>query len=501
MSEGTAQQPDPTEILDTGEAGPAALRGSALRVGAYIGGLLLSLLAAPLLIRHLGQEDFGRYFTVISLVTIVASLTEGGLNLIATREYSNLRGAERRGVMANLFGMRLVLSVAGGVAAVLFAEVAGYDQVLVVGTAVAAFGMTLVLSQMMLVVPLQSALRFGWAASVELLRQAVYVLVIVALVVAGAGLLPFFAAPIPAAILALVATGLLVRHLTPLRPRFEIGKWAPLLRDTFVFAVAIAVNAIYFRVTVLVMSFESTDLQTGYFSTSFQVVAVMIGLPALIVGSAFPILSRANAEDLPRLRSAAGRILELSVIAGAWLTLCTVLASDLIVRILGGTEALPAASVLRIQALAVLATFVTVSCGTVLVSLKRFREVLVINLVALAVAVGLSLVLVPGGGAQGAAEAAVVAEFLLAAMTLIALVRADGMERLPLGGILLVMSCAAVAFGVGWLLDSLPVLAVLAATALYAAGLKLTGRFPPELRHALGTAAPADLMARLRSGR
>jgi O-antigen/teichoic acid export membrane protein len=499
LRESSAAGADPTEILDTREAGSAALRGSFLRVGSYVGGLLLALLAAPLLVRYLGQEDFGRYFTVVSLIAIVAGLTEGGLNLIATREYSNLRGEERHGVMANLFGMRLVLSIFGGLLAVLFAALAGYAQVLVIGTAVAAGGMILQLSQMMLVVPLQSSLRFGWAASIELLRQVVSVGLIVSLVLAGAGLLAFLAVPIPACLAALVATALLVRHLTPLVPRFQLGTWRPLMKDAFVFAVAIAVNTLYFRVTVVIMSLGSTGLQTGYFSTSFQVVAVMIALPTLLVGSAFPILSRASAEDLPRLRSAAGRILELSVIVGAWLTLCTVLASDLIVRILGGAEALPAASVLRVQALAVLATFVTVSCGTVLVSLKLFREVLVINLIALAVAVGLSLALVPGGGAQGAAEAAVAAEFLLAAMTLIALVRADGMEKLPLGGILLVMSCAAVAFGLGWLLDSWPVLAVIVATAVYAAGLKLSGRFPPELQHALGNAAPAAVVGRLRS--
>ncbi|MFM8884353.1 MAG: hypothetical protein ACKOH7_06075, partial [Solirubrobacterales bacterium] len=118
MSQPPAAQAEPTEILDTGEAGPAALRGSLLRVGSYLRGLLLALLAAPLLIRYQGQEDFGRYFTVISIVAIVAGLTEGGLNLIATREYANLRGSERHEVMANLFGMRLVFSVLGGLIAV-----------------------------------------------------------------------------------------------------------------------------------------------------------------------------------------------------------------------------------------------------------------------------------------------------------------------------------------------------------------------------------------------
>ena len=499
MRESSAAKPDPTEILDTREAGPAALRGSFLRVGSYVGGLLLALLAAPLLVRYLGQDGFGRYFTVVSLIAIVAGLTEGGLNLIATREYANLRGEERHEVMANLFGMRLVLSFVGGLLAVLFAAIVGYDEVLVIGTAVAAAGMMLQLAQMMLVVPLQSSLRFGWAASVELLRQAVSVVLIVALVLAGAGLLAFLAVPVPACLAALVATALLVRHLTPLVPRFQLRTWGPLMKDTFVFAVAIAVNTLYFRVTVVIMSLGSTGLQTGYFSTSFQVVAVMIALPTLLVGSAFPILSRTANEDPPRLRAATRRVFELSVIAGAWLTLCTVVGSNLIVRVLGGVEALPAAPVLRIQAIAILATFVTVSCGTVLVSLRLYREVLLINFLALLVAVGLSLVLIPSGGAEGAAAAAVVAELLLASMNVAALVRADREMKLPFGGVALVMACAGLALAVGWLLAPWPVAAVAAATAVFTIALKVVGGFPPELQQALGVLAPGSIVARLRS--
>lgn len=499
MPEVPVKRAEPTEILDTSEAGPAALRGSLLRVGAYLGGLLLALAAAPLLVRYLGQEDFGRYFTVISIIAIVAGLTEGGLNLIATREYANLRGVERHNVMANLFGMRLVLSAAGGVLAVAFAELAGYGEVLVLGTAVAAAGMVLQLAQMMLVVPLQSSLRFGWAASVELLRQVVSVALIVALILVSAGLLAFLAVPVPACLVALVATAVLVRHLTPLRPRFQFSTWGPLLRDTIVFAVAIAVNTLYFRVTVVVMSLESTELQTGYFATSFQVVAVMIALPTLLVGSAFPILSRATSEDMPRLRSAAGRIFELSVIAGAWLTLSTVVGSELIVRLLGGEEALPAAPVLRIQALAVLATFVTVACGTVLVALRLFREVLVINLLALAFAVGLCLVLVPGGGAQGAAISAASAELLLAGLNIAVLIRSSQEVKLPLAGALVVLACGAVAFLAGWALSAWPLAGIAVATAVFFAALKLSGRFPSELQQALGALSPSRLSARLRS--
>ncbi len=73
------------DLLDSPDAGGAALRGGALRMGAYVGGVLLSLVSVPLLVRHLGIAAFGDYAAVLSLITIVGVLTEAGLIAIAVQ--------------------------------------------------------------------------------------------------------------------------------------------------------------------------------------------------------------------------------------------------------------------------------------------------------------------------------------------------------------------------------------------------------------------------------
>ena len=46
----------------------------------------------------------------------------------------------------------------------------------------------------------------------------------------------------------------LVRGLFPLRPVFDFGAVGGLLRSTAAYAVAIAMNSVYFRITVVIMS-------------------------------------------------------------------------------------------------------------------------------------------------------------------------------------------------------------------------------------------------------
>src|SRR5580692_10190719 len=230
------------DVLDTTHAGGLALRGSVLRVGGYGGGMLLALLSAPLLIRHLHQTGFGRYVTALSIAMIAAGLTEGGVNTIALREFASRTGHERDAAMRDILGIRLLLSVVGVVGATVFAAAAGYSETIVLGTAIAGVGLTIQLLQTLLSVPLQGTMRLGWVAAADLLRNCVATLLIVALVLAGAGIVPLLAVIAPACLSALLLTARLVRGAMPLRPSLHFAAYAPLLRETLPFAVAIALS-------------------------------------------------------------------------------------------------------------------------------------------------------------------------------------------------------------------------------------------------------------------
>jgi O-antigen/teichoic acid export membrane protein len=479
--------PEP-ELLDTPQAGAVAVRGSVLRAGAYTASVLLALVSAPLLIRHLGISEFGRYVAVLSLVTIVSGLTEAGLNAIAVREYATVAAEQRQRLMGNLLGVRLALGFVGVAAAVAFAAVAGYGKSLVVGTALAGVGMVVILAQSLLTVPLQVELRLGWVSALELLRQLVVVLLIVALVLAGAGVTPFLATMIPAGAVVFVITAVLVRGRATPWPAFDVRTWWPLVRDTVPYGFAIALNAMYLRLAIVVMTLVATALQTGYFATSFRILEALLGVPALLVGAAFPILVRAVHDDHDRFAAAAGRLFELAVIVGAWMVVCVEIGAGAAVRVIGGEAADPATPVLRIQGFALVATFVVVACGFPLLAERRYREVLVANVVGLVASLALTLGLVPLLDAEGAAIATVGAELALAAAVAILLARSHRGVHLPWASVPRIAVAAAGAAAAGLAAPVPAVPQAILATGVYAVLLLVVGRFPPELRNAL--AAP-----------
>ncbi len=473
------------DLLDTSAAGPTALRGSALRTGAYVGGILLSLVSAPLLVRHLGVAEFGRYVTVLSLVTIVSGFTEGGLNYLVLREFATLSGERRREMMRSAVGIRIVLTVIGVALAVAFAAAAGYGSTLVLGTLLAGVGLLLQLLQSLFSVTLQAQLRFGWASAAELLRQVVNVVLLVSLILAGAGVLPLLAVAIPASAASLAFTLPLVRRYVSLRPSFHIGRWWRLLRETVPWAAISAVNIVYFRIAIVLMSVVASAEQTGYFATSFRITEVLVGIPGLVIGAAFPILARAERDDRRRFDIASGRIFELALLAGTWLVLCLEVGAPFAIHVLAANKADPAIAVLRIQGAAVLATFVAVACGFPMLTLRRYRAVLLSNVLALVISATLTLALAPGLGARGAAVAALVAETGLAVSQAVMLKRASHGVDLSWATIAAAAVAGAVAVAVGIALPVHPLIGILVASIVYFAILKLLGRFPPEVREIL----------------
>jgi O-antigen/teichoic acid export membrane protein len=237
----------------------------------------------------------------------------------------------------------------------------------------------------------------------------------VALVIAGAGLLAFLAVLVPVAIVVLVCTVMLVRRTTPSWPSFERAEWVLLIRSVLPFAAAVAISAVYLRITVVLTSLLTSALQTGYYALSYSVVAQLIAIPPIAVGTALPVLARAARDDRERLSYALERLFEVTLIVGAGLALALALAAKFVIAVLAKGGSPTAVDVLEIQSLAILTQFVAASWAYGLLSLHRHRALLVISGSSLAASVILSLILVPVLKAQGAALAFSGAELMLAA--------------------------------------------------------------------------------------
>ncbi len=473
------------DLLDSSAAGPAAVRGGVLRLLGYFAGVLLTVGSAALLFRHLGVVDGGRYVTVIALASVAAGVTEIGLTTIGVREMSVRVAEERRRFMRSLVGMRLVLALAGTAVAVGFAAIAGYDQTMVLGAALASAAVLTTALQSTLGVSLMVQLRLGWITLLEFVRQALTALTVVVLVWLDSGLLTFLAAAIPAGVVVLLATVLLVRSDVPITPGFDPSEWRALLRDVLPFAAATIVAALYFRAAMIVLSLVSTETETGYFGASFRITEVLLLVPGLVVGAAFPIFSRAARDDHERLAYSVDRVFQAMVLVGLSLMVALAAGAPFAIAVVAGSEFGPSADVLKLHAVALMLAFPNSAIFYALLSLRRHRMLLYLASGALVVNLVFAAWWGSVWGATGAATATLVAELVALGAGIIALRHADA-ALVPRFGFLPRVAPAALAGLAVMLVPGLPAAAAaIIGTTLFAGAAYALGAVPRELLDAL----------------
>ncbi len=475
------QVPRPeVDVLDTAAAGGLVIRGAILRVLGYAAGTVFAVGSAVVLTRHLGVTRFGQYTTIISVVTVTGALTDLGMTSLATREYAIREGLDREHLMRDVLGLRILITSVSIVLATVFAVAAGYDAARILGTAVAGIGLGLVSVQSTVAVPLFTTLRLGQTTSLELLRQAIWVALLVILALLGAGILPLLAATVPAGLVMLAATAALTRRHMPIRPTIRPMVWATLLRDTLTFSLATGVGAMYVFTTQILTSLTTNGVQNGLFAASFRVFIVAASIGGLLVSAAFPVLARAARDDRERLRYAVQGMFEVVVILGVAAALSAVAGAQPIIEVIAGPHFARAAAPLRIEGAALLASFILPALGMALISLHRHRALAIANLVALSITAALTLILAKSHGATGAAVATVCGEWIICAGYLLALTRGSSALRLNPSIVLRVAAAGVPAFAVILLgLPAVPQLA--AALAVYGCLIVLLKAVPSEL--------------------
>jgi O-antigen/teichoic acid export membrane protein len=468
------------DVLSTSEAGPAAVRGGALRISSFLAGSLVSVGAAALLFRHLGVVNTGRYTTALSLSAVVTGFTDLGLTVIGIRELAVLKGPERARLARSLLGLRIVVTVIGVTLISVFAFLA-YGRLLGLAVLIAGAGVLVQNIQTTLAVPLMASLRLGWVSALDLARQLLTAAGIVVLVLVGAHLLPFLATAGVAAAVVLPVTAMLVRGIIPLSASFDVAQWRGLVGPVLTYSAAVAASTLYFRVAIVIVSLIASAQELGYFSISFRVLEVLFIIPGLLVGAAFPIFARAARDDPARLGYALSRVFEVSLMVGVWIALSIAIGAHLAIQVIGGPRFLPATPVLAVQGIAVGATFVSTVWGYGMLSLHLHRLALMFNLAMLALVAVVVAILTSIDGAQGAAIGTAAVEVVAAIGNGLLLVRG----RPHLSPRLRVVPRVAVAALLGAtpaLADGLPVIVrVFLSTVIYAIVLVALRTPPPEL--------------------
>jgi O-antigen/teichoic acid export membrane protein len=448
--------PATTAAATTSES---VLRGGAWNTLAQVLPQVYTVVVSVVAARYLGPDGMGQQSFIAFAQLSVVMLFTGGLPVALMRFLGEAVGAGRPGAVRTVLRWAWGLEAAGallGAAVLVAVGLAREDLRSAWLFAAAACALTV-----MHTVPSAALIglqRWRPLSLVGITTGLLSVVATIAVLAAGYGIVGMFAVEAVISLANLLwATVLARRALAAAAPEPEPAD--DLKRRILPYAGWVSVDVlltfvVWRRSEFFFLEAYSTDAEIAFYSIAFGAVAALLKLTALAAGVAAPAVATLHgAGDTARIVSGYGRAFRLTTQITVPATALALALGPLVLLLAYGEEYRAAQPVLLVLVLTVPVTTLANVAGAFLSGLGLVKKPLLWTFVATVVNVVAAFLLVPGGGADGAAVADLLAQ-TTASLPLLVL-----LHRLLGGG---------VAYDVGGLLRGLLASALAAAAAVAA---------------------------------
>lgn len=382
---------------------------------------LSTILILGLITRTYGEDGTGIFTLSLALLAFFTLATDLGFN---SHLMPNFLKEDVTLAFRKLLGLRLILSLllvflAGGVILLWPAEQLLFKQITLLGLVSIVQAAVFMSTNAIF----QGKLRFDLSVislslgTLVILGSVFYV----ARLELGLNVLMFgyIAGWITTGIFTLYFAKGFVKSLLPL---WDFQYTKDLIRQVWPISLTLVLNVVYFRLDAFIISFTRNFVDVGVYNLSFQIFQSLLVIPAFIMNSFYPVMIRNFNENKKRFRE---HLLKASLImftVASMGTILTLLLSPLVIDLISGGKGFGgSATSLRILSLGFPAFFVSSVLMWTLVTLRKYKTMLIIYLIGLAFNATLNLILIPQYSYLAAAGVTVLSEYLILILQIIIL--------------------------------------------------------------------------------
>lgn len=322
----------------------------------------LSLALVAYLTRQLGVSTYGDYVTVLTFSQLFGIAADLGLNVYVLKRLSTPHKGEDQ-LMGSALGLRLssvavLMLGAAGIAWLL--PYPGVVQWAIVAGLVSA---ALQAVNMIFVTVLQARLEMRFAVTSEIVGRAVVLGGSVWAIVAGYGLLGVIIAQVAGSLANLLLSWAYANRFVRAVGLWQAkGTWPSMLKEALPISVSTILSYAYFKTDIILLSLipiigRVNAVETGIYGSAYKVLEVLLLIPAIFLGSVFPVLSDFINRSDQRINQLVTRAAQAMLFMGAAVGWLLFIFAPQIIHLIAGPEFDAAVLPLRILGLATACTF------------------------------------------------------------------------------------------------------------------------------------------------
>lgn len=445
----------------------------------------MTLVILIFMTRRLGAQGVGQIHLANSIWAIVAIMVAFGMDTLLTKEIA--RRPEQTGKMFSTSALlRLGLHVVGTAVVAGYVYLAGYGAVTV--AVIFLTGVASLLDQFVRVcrASLQGLETMEFITLGDVASRAFTLVVTIALLLLGYGVVPVVAVGAGAALLNLLIQLHFLRREAPLSLAFDWSYARSMLKAGVPYLMVSIFLVIYMQIDIIIISLLVDERGVGWYGAADQLFGTLLFVPTVFVTAVFPTLSRMYASGSSSVQPIMSKSFDLLMLLSVPIGLGVLLVANQTVTLLFGSDFTNSGPILAVMGIVLILTYQNMLLGQFLISTDRQNQWTWVMGIATVATIPLDLVLIPwcqqmfGNGAIGGALAFVVTEsgMLIAGIGMLpagALNRGNAWRaaRILLAG----LAMLAVTW---WVRDLFLVVPVLVGTAVYLVAILLLRVVPRE---------------------
>lgn len=373
----------------------------------------ISFLFALLIVRFLGDEDYGQYTLIWSYLTIFAMFSDAGLGMYLTREVAKNRASAQH-LTSNIIIIRLMLAGATTAFIMVITWLLDYPEQFILRLMFASIILWVYAIQDPLDALLQGLERFDLAAAAAIIGQLVFVAVGIVVLWLGEGIEGLImAALVNVAVSAVFAWLLITRCFENLQWNIRPSLWPKFLQSSFRFGLIKIYLSWFLRIDIVILAWFWSDQVVGWYGAAYAVILGIGVISNAFSTAVYPTLSKQYIQNAATISTIYQQILKYLLVFTLPVAGLISLTADNFIILIFGTEFAPAASALSILVWVVPLMFISEFLRYALLVANKEKETSRVLSVGIIFSVFLNLWLTPVYGLMAAATIAVFAEAIL----------------------------------------------------------------------------------------
>jgi O-antigen/teichoic acid export membrane protein len=333
--------------------------------------------------------------------------------------------AEVEKVVSNVFTFRTSLALVIYLLAFLIGLVFPYPMIVKFGIGIAATNMLWLTLNQTLVGVFQANMRIDKAVLTDIIGRLIILVTVLYFIHIHAGLLLILAGYSIGSFINLIISFWLSRSFVKIVPSYDLKIWRKIFIAAWPMGVITILGMIYFKMDSVILSLYKSSDDVGIYGAPFKILEILMALPSMFMGAAFPVLSAYIATKDRRLPSALQKAFDFMIITSLPLVVTGfILAKKIMTFIVGANFAdsfkvtfhnfnITTSATLQILLFAVGISFISSLFGYLVIAMGKQKYLIWPNVVCVFFNIGFNILFIPRFSYLASAVISVLTQILI----------------------------------------------------------------------------------------